>query len=310
MLAYDQTPSIPRYAVIFRTHFWDEFAARQLDRVCKRVGHGDVFVLVDETGGKVEGITHDRVVRMTEADATGMGLANRGEQNLMWFNGDYPLYYFLRHHPAYDYYLQLEYDVVLNVDLDTLVARTAADGTDFLGLTKGEPVEEWAWRRTCVDTYAGDDIRYQLICFCLLSRRALEKLSARRLEMAASIRDDQAWPFCEGFIATEIRLAGLNSRELSDYVDTTAYDTWPPYVESDLQQMATKAIIHPVLDQNRYIASLLKYKVGLAGYLNPLSLFHRKLRRLPTRDYHQALASSFASKAKRTLRSHGLLRTQ
>ena len=298
-----------RAAVIFRTHIWDDFARRQFDRLRARVVHGDVFVLADETNGSLGCIAHDGVVRMTEADALRLGLARRGQQNLMWFNGDYPLYYFFSLHPHYDYYLQIEYDVVMNTDVDELVRRAAADGTDFVGLTKGEPVEVWAWRHTCLDAYDGKDIRYQLICCCLLSRRALERLFAQRRELSSRLRNDQAWPYCEGFIATEIRLAGMKSAELSDYIDTAAYDTWPPYLESELAKFATAPVIHPVLDQPRYIASLLKYKVGVAGYLNPLSLFHRKLRRLSARDYLDALATSFAVKVRRTLRNHGLIRT-
>jgi hypothetical protein len=298
-----------RTAIIFRTHFWDDFARRQFDRLRARVVHGDVFVLVDETNGPAGHIAHDGVVRMTEADVLRLGLARRGEQNLMWFNGDYPLYYFLSLYQNYDYYLQVEYDVVMNTDLDRLVARAAADATDFVGLTKGEPVEAWAWRQTCVDAYDAKDIRYQLICCCLLSHRALELLFARRLELSNRLINDEAWPFCEGFIATEIRLAGMKSVELSDYLDTTAYNTWPPYIESELPALAQAPVIHPVLDQPRYVASLLKYKVGVAGYLNPLSLFHRKLRRLSVRDYLGALGTSFAFKARRTLRNRGLIRT-
>ena len=148
MTARQGVSMAPSYAVIFRTHFWDDFAQRQFDRLLARVGAGDVYVLVDETNGRVEGIRHDRVVRVTEQDMLDMGLPRAGTGNLLWFNGDYPLYRFLELHGAYDYYLQLEYDVVLNTDIDALVGRAAADGVDFIGLTKGEPVEEWAWLAT------------------------------------------------------------------------------------------------------------------------------------------------------------------
>jgi len=43
-----------------------------------------------------------------------------------------------------------------------------------------------------------------------------------------------------------------------------------------------------------------------AGYLNPTSLFHRKLRRLPVTRYVQTLATTFASKAQRTFSHHRL----
>ncbi len=294
---------IPSCAVIFRTHFWDAFVARQFERLRRQVQHADIFVLVDETGGRVEGITHDRVVRLTEADVLASGLARRGEQNILWFNGDYPLYYFRLRHPHYEYYFQLEYDVLLNVDIDGLIARMAADHADFAGLTKGDAVPDWYWRNTCADAYAMEDVRWMLICCCFFSRQALERLYERRLALSRDLGDDQAWPFCEAFIATEIALAGLKSVELSTYLDTSAYDHWPPYVEYDPQIMGHPGIVHPLLNQRRYTDSLLKYKVGLSGFLNPLSLYHRKLRRLPLKDYIRVLLSSFTVKARRTLGS-------
>ena len=297
---------VPKYAVIFRTHFWDAFAQRQLDRLLSRVGQGDVFVLVDESNGVVPGIKHDRVVRVTETDLIGMGLPRAGTGNLLWFNGDYPLYYFLKKHGKYDYYFQLEYDVALNTDVDRLVSQAAEDHVDFLGLTKGEPVAEWAWLDTCRGVYALEDIRYKLICVSLFSRRALETLFSRRLEMARRLQAEaiEAWPFCEGFIATEMRLGGFKSAELADYTDTSRYDTWPPYVESDLPVMTDRPVIHPVLDQERYLGSLLKYKHGLIGYLNINSLLHQKLRRLPVTSYVTALITTSISKALRNLRQH------
>ena len=300
---------VPRYAVIFRTHFWDSFAQRQFDRLLSHVGAGHVFVLVDETNGRVEGINHDRVVRLTEQDMLDMGLPRAGAGNLLWFNGDYPLYYFLSQYGSYDYYLQLEYDVWLNTDVDDLVSHAAADGADFIGLTKGEPVHEWAWLSTCNGVYDPADIQYKLICLSLFSRRALQALGARRLEMARQLREStiNTWPFCEGFIATEMARGGFNSVELSHYIGTDRYDSWPPFVERDLPVMADSPVVHPVLDQERYISSLLKFKVGLAGYFNVNSLFHRKLRRLPADAYISALVRSFLQKAVRTMRSRHLL---
>jgi hypothetical protein len=300
---------IPNYAIIFRTHFWDGYAQRQFDRLVSRVGAGHIYVLVDETNGPVAGIDHDRVVRLTEQDVLDMGLPRTGDGNLFWYNGDYPLYYFLKKHRSYAYYLQLEYDVVLNMDVDDLVRRAAADRVDFVGLTKGEPVHEWAWLHTCQGVYDPEDIQYKLICLSLFSRRALQALAARRLEMSERLRSAAitAWPFCEGFIATEMGRDDFVSVELTKYADTEAYDSWPPFVESDLPTMVGRPVIHPVLDRERYIGSLLKYKVGLIGYLNVNSLFHRKLRRLPVGAYFAAVATSFSQKAVRTMRSRHLL---
>jgi hypothetical protein len=295
----------PRTAVIFRTHFWDDFAQRQFDRLLAVADGTDVFVLVDETARPVPGIMHDKVVRVTEAELLSMGFAAAGEGNLLWFNGDYPLYRFRELHPGYDYYFQLEYDVVINGAIAPMVAQAAEEGADFVGLTKGEPTPEWYWLHTCTDAYAASEVEHQLICIALFSARALMHLQARRLALSEAFAKGEIrqWPMCEGFIATELALAGLTCRELSRYGDTALYDHWPPFLEADIDRLRDHRFVHPLLDEKRYVASLLKYHVGLTGYLNPLSDFHRRLRRLPPSRYVSALASTFRDKAARTLRA-------
>ena len=299
----------PRYALIFRTHFWDDFAQRQFDRLVSRVGSGDVFVLVDETNGKVGAIPHDKVIRMTESDILAMGYPRAGSGNMLWYNGDYPLYLFYQREGGYDYYVMAEYDVVMNTDVDELLRRVEADKIDFLGLTKGEPVEEWAWRDTCRDVYGAQELRYQLICMSVYSSRAIQHLATRRLELTERYQrgDIKRWPFCEGFIATEMTTGPFITAELSAYLDTGFYDTWPPFIESEMPAMVNSQIIHPVLDHQRYVDSLVKYKVGLAGYFNINSVFHRKLRRLSPASYVSALANSFMYKAVRNLRAGRLV---
>jgi hypothetical protein len=291
-------------AIIFRTHFWDAFAQRQFERLQTHARGCDVFVLVDETGGKVGGIAHDRVVRVSEASLLGMGLARAGEGNLLWFNGDYPLYGFMQLCPGYERYLQLEYDVVVNIDLAALLARLRADEVDFLGLSKGEPASQWYWLPSCMDLYRPGDLRHQLICFSVFSAAALRHLWRRRLEHTTLHRNGTitAWPMCEGFIATELATAGFRVAELSQYGDTQAYDHWPPYLEADLPALQGHDFIHPLLDEDRFVASMMKYQVGIGGFLRPDSLFHRKLRRLPARRYARALVTTFASKVSRVLR--------
>ena len=294
----------PRAAVIFRTHFWDAFAQRQFDRLIAVAGGTDVFILVDETSGPVAGITHDKIVRVTEGELLGMGLANAGEGALLWFNGDYPLYKFQELHGDYDYYLQLEYDVVINGPILALIASAASQGVDFVGLTKGEATPDWPWVNSCTDAYDIADISHQLICLALFSSRALRFLAERRLALSDAHQRGKmaAWPMCEGFIATELLQAGMVCKELSEFGDTDLYDHWPPYLEADTDSLSAHHFIHPVLDESRFVSSMLKYHIGLKGFLNPASLYHRKLRRLPTSRYLGALAEGFIGKVRRNLR--------
>jgi hypothetical protein len=297
-------PRTSDYAVLFRTHFWDAFAQRQFERLMARAAGCDVYVVVDETAGPVDGISHDRIMRHTELDVLDMGLPRAGEGNLLWFNGDYPLYLFVRRHPGYSYLLQLEYDAVLNQDVAPLLARMQREGLDFVGLTKGDAAAPWPWERTCRGLYDAATLRHQLICVSAFSADALEYLRGQRLLHAAKLQAERisAWPMCEAFIATELAVGGFRIAELSQFGSTGAYDHWPPFLENELPAMAEHDFVHPVLDEPRYVDSMLKYHVGLEGYLHVNSLFHRKLRRLPPGAYARALVSSFLGKASRVLR--------
>ena len=299
------TAKAPRTAVIFRTHFWDGFAQRQFDRLLSVAEGTDVFVLVDETNGKVSGIEHRRVVRVTADELLAMGFARAGEGNLLWFNGDYPLYRFQELHPDYDYYVQLEYDVLINRPIAELVARLHADQVDFVGLTKGETGEQWFWRGTMAGAYPKADMLNQLICLCVFSGPALRHLWQARLAQSMDWQEGRLtdWPFCEGFIPSELARAGFKLRELDALGTTRAYDHWPPFLEADAPGLAREDFIHPVLDEPRFISSMQKYHIGLIGYLNPASQFHRKLRRLPPLRYMNVLVSSFAGKARRNLKA-------
>ena len=286
-----------RYAIIFRTHFWDSFTERQLASL-KAVTHlGDIHVLVDETNGPVSDISHPQVFRVTSQQFTSHGYAAAGEGSLLWFNGDYPLYAFKDAHPEYDYYLQLEYDVVINTRLDQMIQSARVDGVDYVGLTKGPPAAEWHWLDTCLGSYRLADIKHQLICLSLFSGRALNLLKKRRLEMSELWASEQlkVWPMCEAFIATEISLGGLKSAELSRFGDVTSYDHWPPYLEDDPKD-EKNAFVHPVLDHDRYVASIFKYQISLFDFFNPTSVVHEKLSRLPL---HERLALVFRDRLPR-----------
>ena len=242
------TNTPPSYAVLFRTHFWDEFAERQFERVSSQVRSGDVYVLV-------------------------------------------PIYMFYAAHPEYDYYLQLEYDVNVHADLDAFMMRVAQDSVDVVASTEAKFDPDWPWLPTCSDAYEAHEIKHQLICLSVFSNKALQTLSQARLEQAARFRAGllKTWPFCEAFIPTESVRSGLKIEELSAYGDTSAYDSWPPYLEEKLPKLQRHTFVHPVLDREKYVPSLLKWKPGFAILALPLSWLHRKLWRLGPAGYVRAI---------------------
>ncbi len=299
----DGMTQIPTYAVIFRIHFWDDFAQRQLERLTARVKHGRVYVLVDETHGRVDGIECDNILRLKEQDVLDMGLVRAGFGNLLWYNGDYPLYYFAEKCPGYQYYLQVEYDAVLNTDIDDLMARVAADGVHFVATENLGQAADWVWLSSCLDCYQPEEVRNKLICISIFSGQALQVLAERRIAQSERFQAEaeMAWPMCEGFVASEMERSGLRCADLSRYGSTDALRWWPPNLESELPEFAAKSFVHPILDRERYVGSIMKYTDGLAGFINPNSVLHQKLRKLPLSLHTQYTLSGLWKKSARKL---------
>ena len=292
------------YAVIFRTHFWDDFVERQFRRLQQQVGRGSIYVLVDETRGRVAGIPTRDVFRLTDGQVLEAGFVAAGEGSIQWFSGDVPLYLFRAAFPDYSYYLQLEYDVNIHLDIDDLVDRVARDDADIVTLERRETPADWYWMNSVRGVYPQGEITHHLICLSIFSDKALDALARARLNQADRFRRGElpAWPFCEAFIPIEGKRLGLRLIQLAAYGDVDEYDWWPPSPERALPDLQQHAFVHPVLDRPRFVASMLKYPNVRAIFI-PSSLLHRRLRRLGWRDYAAVVgARSFAALAFSTLR--------
>ncbi len=294
--------SSPRYAVLFRTHIWDAFVARQYERLKQQIGRGDLYVLLDETNGPVA-TGQPAVVKHTNTSIEALGLAPAGEGNMLWYNGDYPLYFFYAQHPDYDYYIMTEYDVCVNVDLDTVVDRAARAGAGLVSLAKGEPVADWAHAESCHGAYSPEAVEKRLICFAAFSGDAVRRLFDKRRALSAEIRAGaiRHWPFCEGFIPTELAVSGFRLMELSDLGTTDRYDWWPPVLEDNLPELGGQTFIHPVLDRARYVDSALRIW-RVSELFDSRRTLRRHLSRVPVRVYGPPLARVLWTRIGRAVR--------
>jgi hypothetical protein len=294
----------PRYAILFKTYTWTEFTARQLARLQARTRQGDVFVVVDNTSGRVPEIPHDRVVRLTEQDTVDLGLAYATtDRSLFWYNPDYLHYGFFAAHGDYDYYVAIEDDACLQLDLDALMDDLAARQIDLLASRVKHP-SAWAWTEFHKLVYTPDEMRLGLLCFSAYSRRAMAKLFERRLDMARAFETGHLrfWPISEAFVPTEIHLAGYRTAYLEEYGSTEAYDWWPPSHEADLELHPDKTFVHPVLEGARYLRSVLKHERNLLSYLKPQSGIRRTLSRFPKPIADQAFRDELRARTMRYLR--------
>ncbi len=292
-----------RYAVVFRTHIWDDYVARQYRRLAARIGSGDLFVLLDETNGRVP-VSEGQVVSHTQAGIKALGLADAGRGNMLWYNGDYPLYFFYHHHPDYEYYVMIEYDVAVHGDIDAMIAFASREGVGFVGLTKGEPVAEWPFTASCLDAYAPEDVKKRLFCFAIFSRGAVRTLFERRLSLSRELAEGtiRRWPYCEAYIPTELARSGFKLAELSELGSTELYDWRPAFVETDLGLLQQHTFVHPVLSAQRYVQATIKDYWSTWDALNPRSAFMRRLRRVPLSVYGGPWAAALRARLSESAR--------
>ncbi len=231
-----------QYAVLFKIYFVDPFVLRQLERLKARVGSGHLYVVADETGGPVDPIPHDRIIRMNESAMVARGFANGDpERAMFWHSADYSLYPLFEEAPRYDHYLTVEYDAVINTDIDSLMQEIAAQRLDFVGRRIDMPVSQWGWSETCDTLYDAASLRPYLNCIAAYSAAAVEVLRERRLALSRSLAEGSLtqYPISEAFIATELARHGRRIGELGDFGDTSRYDWWPPTPEPEVEDCPT-----------------------------------------------------------------------
>ena len=270
-----------RSAVLFRTHFWDDFAERQYRRLQARVGTGDIFILANETAGPLS-IPHSNTISHSEDSVAALGLSRFPYQTFLWYNSDYPLYHFYERFPDYDYYIMSEYDVVVQRNLDWVVDVMAREGIDFVGLTITEALSLWPYTQSALGPYDESQILKQLLCISMYSNRAVRHLFARRRELSLLQDADPSrpWAYCEAFVPTELALAGLKLEELSRFGPAHYYDWRPALLESDLATLTDEGFLHPVLDPARFVQHRTRHLSGAWGLRKlPVNLYARPLTR-------------------------------
>jgi hypothetical protein len=295
-----------RFAILFTTYLWDEFVERQYRRVLATANGADVFVMADETRGPLP-IKAEKLIRTSQEDLQQkLGLPLRIEEGLgksepLWWNVDYLTYRFFIENPQYDYCVTLDYDACLNVDPAKLVNEIRTRHIDLVAQPPYADKEGWYWEEPHLCTYSREEIEGRLLCIMIMSRRAAEMLLKRRRAMAAETTD--FWPFCEVFVAVEMKRAGLKIENLSSFGSVDYFGYGPARWEGDYEDLQKYPFVHPILDTKRFLKKYISEHFALSDVARPRSQFSRQLRRLKILDVLPVLAREAKLRLPRRLRS-------
>ena len=170
-----------------------------------------------------------------------------------------------------------------------MVREVARRRLDFVAAPIARPLATWFWWPYARQAYGAGELRASLNCIAFYSNRALAMLFQRRLAMGRDPRI-RSWPISEAFVATEIERAGYTAAPLSMLGDDGAYDWFPPVLEDDIDTLDAGVFVHPVLDEPRYIRSILTNGGHWRDYFVASSPLRKRLSRLPRERYAPLLA--------------------
>jgi hypothetical protein len=190
-----------------------------------------------------------------------------------------------------------EYDAVFNVDIDDFVNPAARDRVDYVGSPLANRLH---WTETCDGVYPPSTVLHNwLNAISLHSKRSVEFLFQRRKSLARRYKagDIANWPYSETFISTEMHNNGFVVRKLKDYGKAEKYDWWPPNREQDLPLLQDQDFLHPILDEQKYVASCLRY-----ARLQSLFWPNGQLRRLLERSSLLSAMPAFLAEVLRRVR--------
>ncbi len=244
---------VPAYAVLFKVRSWNAYLARQLERIRSKVRLGQVFIVVDESSGRVEGLddlADERVIRITDVAASEAGFPHSGHHPTFWYNKDYPLHMFFKAFPAFAYYVMMDAEAAIMMDIDELVRKVAMSHSDFVGEPLPVALTEWYWRYSCNDLYEIGQIKPHYLYVSIFSNRAVQILFQRRLVLAQKFVSAEiaVMPFSEAAVPSELAMAGLKLSPLSDFGSTSSYDWAAGFVETRLSELEDPGFVHPVVE--------------------------------------------------------------
>jgi hypothetical protein len=280
-----------RYVTAFRTYTWDDGVAELARRFFAATPAARQVVLADETRGPL-GITGYEVISHTE-DTSNLGLLVYPAGNSLWYNVDYGLYILRAALPGYDYYLTSEADLAVNTPLDAIVRTVAGRQTDIVAHWLRPATPDWEWYATAAGMF--EQPMGSLLFFMILSARAIDLLfymrSALTVELQAGRID--SWPFCEIFVPSLLRQAGMSFLEIGEFADTENLRLRPRILLTDASANRPGSLVHSVLARPAYIRAIIK-EYPPRDWLAPESEMRRALRDIPVAEYAALLCEAFA----------------
>ncbi len=226
-----------RGVVLFRTYFWDDYAARSATRLHEQSEGLDFYVQVNETDTGPLDVRPFSKLSHTTSEFGHLDLpcvAPSGRPTL-WWNCDYSLYDAALKLPHYDYYLSIECDVAANMPLRPLLDQFVAGGYECVTPAEFVPMREtWPHAGSCVGLpYPAR--AWAPLPVMVVSNRVARYLLAERQRLGQMYAKGElpGWPISEGFFSSAVLSGGYSVAPLSRFANLQHFSSEAIFLETD-----------------------------------------------------------------------------
>lgn len=230
--------------VALRTHFWNETAVFLARKLYGSTPSCDFIVLCDETNRTIDTVPFEKLSHTSDMSTLGLPAWPPGVNNLH-FNGDYPLYVMREKYPDYDFYLMVEADAIINIDIERLLFHCCKEKIDVLG-----EVDEIDIHGT--NLYHKSARKWFPITAKVffpivgLSGRFIDDLYKMRMAIINDGGSPEDWPYCEVFLGSMVVCSQVKRLQLSDFADIKKYCFMQHKYIHDVNVNKWGTICHPV----------------------------------------------------------------
>ncbi len=280
-----------RYLVVFRTHIWDSGVAEMARRAAACCASGHFVVATDTTNGPLSVEPFPHIAH--NSDFSAFGLPNIPAGRTLWWNADYVLYAAKEKFPDFSYYVMLEYDVLLNCDVDRIIAACTQRDIDF-SAHDIKRIEANHWSRPSA-LEMSERPMWAFLPLMILSARAVDFLRGKRSAMARDYLEGRMtqWPYCEPFLPTALaENPVLSMANLNRFVDTELL-RYRPFMSLRDPGLAKPGLVaHPVFSGQRFIYAFVSGKSD-GSYLGPDGKIWPELAREDPADLRAVMAEDY-----------------
>jgi hypothetical protein len=238
--------------IVVRTNHYDLLLDQFIEKLSSQTDRR-IVIAADETKQSVPSPSQFTKVTI---DPRHMGLHTTDD--MMWRCGDYALYAALEAITDASFFWMIEPDIRIHAaDLKPIFdGINGSAGIDFITPWFVAASPEWAWYSS-MKPYSRQ-IYNCMIQICRMSRKSLDFLLQRRLELGRYFTQTQKWPNDEAFIGATLKDGGFSVTTLKEHapdfeVSGTLTFTKPTSANWLKTQAFDQHVYHPVVSGQKFL---------------------------------------------------------